>query len=84
LHAKMLVADDTICTVGSANIDHRSFDHNFEINAMIYDAEVSKQMREIFIEDKKSCRELSLKEWKNRSKLDRLEQGIARLFAPLL
>ncbi|MFA6831352.1 MAG: cardiolipin synthase, partial [Bacteroidaceae bacterium] len=41
LHAKMLVADDTICTVGSANIDHRSFDHNFEINAMIYDAEVS-------------------------------------------
>lgn len=84
LHAKMLVSDDTICTVGSANIDHRSFDHNFEINAMIYDKEVSKQMRQIFIEDKKNCRELSLEEWGNRSKMDRLKQGIARLFAPLL
>jgi len=84
LHSKMLVSDDTMCTVGSANIDHRSFDHNFEINAMIYDQEVSKEMRDIFIEDKKNCRELSLEEWTKRGKVDRLLQGIARLFAPLL
>jgi len=84
LHAKMLVFDDTMCTIGSANVDHRSFDHNFEINAMIYDQEVSKQMRQTFIHDKKYCRELSLEEWNNRSKMERLEQGVARLFAPLL
>lgn len=48
LHSKLMVSDDELSTVGSTNIDFRSFEHNFEVNAFVYDVETALQMREIF------------------------------------
>ena len=42
-------------TVGSTNVDFRSFEHNFEVNAFIYDTETALQMREIFLQDQREC-----------------------------
>lgn len=43
-----MVSDDALSTVGSTNMDFRSFEHNFEVNAFIYDVETALLMREIF------------------------------------
>ena len=45
-----MVSDDELSTVGSTNVDFRSFEHNFEVNAFIYDTETALQMREIFLQ----------------------------------
>src|SRR5574344_1788544 len=50
LHSKMMVSDDLFSTIGSTNVDFRSFEHNFEINAFIYDRELALKMRDIFLQ----------------------------------
>lgn len=50
-----MVSDDELSTVGSTNVDFRSFEHNFEVNAFIYDTETALQMREIFLQDQREC-----------------------------
>jgi cardiolipin synthase len=83
LHAKMIVCDDFLTVIGSANMDFRSFEHNFEINAYIYDAVLANQMKAIFLNDQRNCRQILLKEWKRRSTLKKLKESIFRLFSPL-
>ena len=84
LHAKMIVCDDFLSVIGSANMDFRSFEHNFEINAYIYDAQLAGEMKEIFFEDQKKCKQIILKEWNKRSIRSKLWESILRLFSPLL
>ena len=43
IHSKVMMIDDEICSVGSANMDYRSFALNFEVNAFIYDEEIAKR-----------------------------------------
>lgn len=45
LHAKTVVIDDEVCSVGTANMDTRSFELNFEVNAIIYSEEIAKQQK---------------------------------------
>ncbi|MEO5906883.1 MAG: cardiolipin synthase, partial [Saprospiraceae bacterium] len=66
VHSKSLVADGKIAVIGSANIDHRSFDLNFEVNAIIYDIAVAKEMRDIFFEDIRHAELIDPEVWKNR------------------
>lgn len=84
LHSKMLVADDMLSTVGSANLDFRSFYYNFEVNAYIYDANVASRLKAMFMEDIKSCRQLTLREYKERPMSRRCLESGARLLSPLL
>ena len=84
LHSKMLVVDDEFSTVGSTNIDFRSFEHNFEVNAFIYDMETALQMREIFLQDQRECVRLSLKNWVKRPWYRKVAESIVRLMSPLL
>ena len=51
LHSKTIIIDDELCSVGSTNFDFRSFEHNFEANAFIYDREVNSEMKRIFLEE---------------------------------
>ena len=51
LHSKLLIIDDGLTVIGSANMDFRSFEHNFEVNAFIYDAEFTSRMSAIFSDD---------------------------------
>ncbi len=84
VHAKTMVTDREVAIVGTANMDFRSFDLNFEVNAIVYDAEIAGQLSDIFYNDLKDAEKIDLMEWANRSKFKKLWQKIARLVSPLL
>ena len=84
IHAKTMVVDDSFCTIGTCNIDNRSFNINFEINALIYDIEQSKKMKEIYLNDLKDSEEVDFERWKERSKFCKFKESYSRLWAPLL
>lgn len=84
IHAKTMVADDEILTIGSANTDIRSFRLLFEINAFIYSQQKAVESREIFENDQALCHELTLEEYKNRGLIKTIKEGFFRLFSPIL
>ncbi|MFJ7953320.1 cardiolipin synthase [Lysinibacillus sp. NPDC096418] len=84
IHAKTIVIDDEASTVGTANIDVRSFSLNFEVNAFIYDCPISHQLAEIFEKDMFDCTELTLEIYQNRSNLIKFKESISRLLTPIL
>ena len=84
LHSKMMVSDDELSTVGSTNIDFRSFEHNFEVNAFVYDAETTLCLKEIFLADQHSCEQVFLKHWLKRPLRHRVAESVVRLLSPLL
>ncbi|MEG2098925.1 MAG: cardiolipin synthase [Mucinivorans sp.] len=83
-HSKLLTIDSSFCSIGSANMDERSFVDNFEITAMIYDEKVADELELAFLEDLKSCQKLTLRSWENRKQKDNFKEAAARLFSPLL
>ncbi len=84
IHAKTLVIDDKLSIVGTANLDYRSFDLNFEVNAFIYDSEVAKELHNQFKEDLKNSHEVNIVKWMQRNKFRMLWEKIAGLLSPLL
>jgi cardiolipin synthase len=84
MHAKTIVADDMLSVIGSANLDFRSFETNFEINGYIYDPHIAQQNKEIFFRDMKECREVLFKDWMQRPKWMKFFDSLMRLFAPLM
>jgi cardiolipin synthase A/B len=84
IHAKTMVIDDNLSVIGTANMDMRSFDMNFEVNAFIYDEEMNHQMQFVFNEDLKESSEVHLTEWKTRSNWRVIGESLVRLFAPVL
>ncbi|MBM7633276.1 cardiolipin synthase [Geomicrobium sediminis] len=84
LHAKTMVVDDRISTLGTTNMDVRSVSLNFEVNTFMYDEEMAEKMRETFQNDLVDCHELTLEEYEQRSKWIRVKENIARLISPLL
>jgi cardiolipin synthase len=83
LHTKVIVCDDFLTVAGSANMDFRSFEHNFEINTYLYDAQLACRMKTIFLNDQENCRQILMREWKKRSFLKKLWQSTLRLLSPL-
>lgn len=84
IHSKTLTVDDEMVTIGSANVDIRSFSLLFEINAFMYDKELASHCRGIFEEDEKKCRELTLEEYKKRGFINIVKEGFFRLFSPIM
>ncbi len=84
VHAKTMVVDDMFSTVGTTNMDYRSFNINFEINAMIYNEEKSKELKSHFFEDLKDSEEVDLERWLQRSKIQKFQESYCRLWSPLL
>lgn len=84
LHSKVWVSDDEWASVGSTNMDFRSFEHNFEVNAFLYDREMALRLKEIFLTDQKNSLSLSRKIWSKRSWKSKITESIVRLLAPLL
>ena len=84
LHSKILVCDDDLASVGTANIDVRSFEHNYEVNAVVYDTELAKMLKSDFLEDCRRCGELTYEAHMKRPWGHRLVEGVARVFTPLL
>jgi cardiolipin synthase len=83
MHAKLLMVDGILSSVGSANIDNRSFDLNFEVNALIYSEEITRALEEIYMDDLGRSVEVTLKGWKKRSKTKRIKESLARVLGPL-
>lgn len=84
LHAKEVLVDGTVASCGTANMDIRSFRLNYEINAVIYDAEAVKKLENIFQKDLQNCREITWEEYQKRGWNIRVKQGFSRLLSPLL
>ena len=84
IHAKTMVVDDMFSTVGTTNMDHRSFSINFEINAIMYDEGKSKELKSHFFEDLEDSEEIDYERWINRSKFQKFQESYCRLWAPLL
>ena len=79
-----MVADRSVAMVGTANLDYRSFDLNFEVNAVVYDKEIAENLTNYFDEDLKNAEEIEINSWLNRPKHIQLVEKIARLVSPLL
>ncbi len=84
LHSKLIIFDNSLTLIGSANFDSRSFEQNFEVEAFIYDSKVAEETIGIFSEDQRYSEAVSLKEWSKRPLLRRFLESLMRLFAPLL
>lgn len=84
LHSKTVVMDDKICSIGTANMDTRSCELNFEVNALIYSEEIAKKQREQFNKDLLLCKQLTKDEYKSRSTSVKLKEGFSKLFSFLL
>ena len=70
--------------IGSANMDYRSLELNYEINAYIFNEQTAVRNREIFLKDLDECGEITLDRWEKRPWYLKLGQAVIRLFAPLL
>ena len=84
IHAKTLAADQKISIVGTANIDYRSFDLNFEVNAIVYDHQIAKELSDVFYDDLKHAKKIDAKAWNNRPVITQFFERTARLMSPLL
>lgn len=84
IHAKTIVADDVFSTIGTANMDNRSFHLNFEVNAMLYHKKTAIEMRELFLNDLVHSTIIDVNRWEKRGTIQRLIESGCRLWAPLL
>ena len=84
VHAKTMVIDDDLAIIGSANMDYRSFDLNFEVNAMLYSKSIAKQLTEAFNNDLKVSTKIDANDWLNRPMFVHLWEKMVRLLSPLL
>ena len=84
VHAKTMVTDGKLAVVGTANLDYRSFDLNFEVAAFVYDTGLAEQLKQAFNDDLAHSERIDYETWKQRSRIRRLGQKMARMVAPLL
>ena len=84
LHAKTIVSDGKVASIGTANADCRSFSLNFEINAFIYDEDFAARYETIFLDDSKNCLDLDDDWFTRHSPVTRAMYSVTRLLAPLM
>ena len=84
LHAKGMVVDGIVSCYGTANMDIRSFDLDFEVNAVIYSPEVTMELEKIFLDDLTKCSEITKYDYAKRSMIIRIKEQVSRLLAPLM
>jgi cardiolipin synthase len=77
-HNKVMVVDDYWVSVGSANLDNRSFRLNDEVNLNVFDEAFARAQAEIFAQDRARSRQVTLEEWRERPVTERIEEMVAR------
>lgn len=83
-HSKVIIIDGEIVSVGSGNFDYRSFEHNFETNAILYDKEKATEIEELFLRHCTDDVKLELEAFRKRSPVSKFLEGLAKFFSPLL
>lgn len=84
IHAKIMIVDDLLASVGTANMDMRSFFCNFELTAVLFDQTTIQRIEKDFVDDLKECSEIQLSEYKERSRLRKSGELLCRMLSPLL
>lgn len=84
IHSKLLVLDDKLTITGSANMDVRSFEHNFEIEAFIYNEQTTLETKNIFLKDMAHSELVIAEKWDKRPRYMKFMESVLRLFTPLL
>lgn len=84
IHAKVVIVDSEVASVGTSNMDLRSFMLNFEINSFIYDQNIIENLENQFEQDLKDSKLLGEKEYKNRPIVQKIQESFSRLFSPIL
>jgi cardiolipin synthase len=79
LHAKTAVIDSAWSTIGSANIDSRSFMHNYELNVVVIDPAFGRDMESAFNEDMRDSKQVTQEQWHQRSMSDRFMEWLGRM-----
>jgi cardiolipin synthase len=77
LHAKTMVIDSMWATVGSTNLDRRSFELNEELNLVVYDAQVARRLEQVFVKDLQESRRITYEQWRNRGFLARVLETLS-------
>lgn len=84
MHAKTIVVDGKIASVGTTNIDARSFRLNFEMNAILYDATIAEELELLFLSDVADSALLTREKYAARPRMIRFKESISRLLSPIL
>lgn len=84
IHSKVISMDGMISSIGTANMDIRSFKLNFEVNAFIYNEDVTGQVDKQFAIDFADCREITKEIYDSMGRLTRIREAFSRLISPLL
>lgn len=84
LHCKTMMIDDQFSAIGSANIDFRSFEHNFEATMFIYSRRANAELTRQFLEDQSESERVNASIWRNRPKTEKAKESILRLLSPIL
>ena len=84
MHAKTMVVDRFLSVMGTANFDERSFELNFEVNALIYDPDFSRDLVMTFERDIMDAKQISIESWDQRSPIKIFVEKLARLISPIL
>ena len=84
IHSKYIIIDDNFATVGTTNLDFRSLETNFEINAFIYDANFAARLEVVFMTDLQNSKEILRDYWEKRPWHKKFRESIAHIVSPLL
>ncbi|WP_425237606.1 cardiolipin synthase [Ulvibacterium sp.] len=84
LHSKVIISDDRLTSIGTANLDVRSFEQNYEINVLTYGKAMACELKKDFIRDCEISSQIDYNEFKKRPLNERLKEGAAKIFSPLL
>ena len=83
IHSKTLLIDDIFSTIGTTNLDFRSLQTNFEINAFIYEKKFTRLLLKFFTEDMRNSREIKLSQWRKRKWHFKLRESLAHIVSPM-
>lgn len=84
IHSKVIVVDGIFSSVGTANLDFRSLETNFEVNAMIYDEEIASILTNQFLDDQDKSEAVIIEEWIKRPRMNKIKESFARILSPML
>lgn len=84
IHSKYIIVDDVFSTIGTTNLDFRSLETNFEVNAFIYDENFTGELMQTFTTDLENSREIELREWRLRPWHYKFRESLAHIASPML
>jgi cardiolipin synthase len=78
-----MMVDGVFTSIGTANMDGRSFNRNFEVNALIYDRAKAEEMKESFLKDIADSEKINLQEFLIRPRKQKIKESLCRVLGPL-